>query len=264
MTPAHDPDNEFDAYQHVPRVITAMARDDATGSYIKPHRHPRGQLLYASNGLMRAATETGLWFIPPQRGLWIPAGIEHDQLMLSPVTMRTLYIEQSVAATLGDQCRVVEVSVLLRELIMALAAQPIEYELEGRNSHIVELILCELRTIRTVALELPWPKDRRVLRICEAIFETPGQSWGLDHWAETVGTSPRNLIRLFQKETGLSYRHWVQQARLAVALTRLENGESVANVAQDLGYASPSAFTAMFRTVLGETPTEYLNRRSQP
>ena len=31
-------------------------------------------------------------------------------------------------------------------------------------------------------------------------------------------------------------------------------------VAQDLGYDSPSAFTAMFRRALGETPSRYFGR----
>ena len=35
-------------------------------------------------------------------------------------------------------------------------------------------------------------------------------------------------------------------------------GESVTNVALDVGYDSPSAFTAMFRRELGAAPRRYL------
>lgn len=45
------------------------------------------------------------------------------------------------------------------------------------------------------------------------------------------------------------------------ALTRLSLGQPVTTVALDLGYESPSAFTAMFRRVMGRTPKHYLGRQ---
>ena len=68
----------------------------------------------------------------------------------------------------------------------------------------------------------------------------------------------RTLIRLFPRETGLHYRQWVQQVHLAHAFEMLARGESVGRIAQSLGYASPSAFTSMFRKLLGKTPQHYL------
>jgi len=40
-------------------------------------------------------------------------------------------------------------------------------------------------------------------------------------------------------------------------VVRLGNGEPVTRVATDLGYSSPSAFTSVFRKVLGEVPSRY-------
>ncbi|WP_309491365.1 helix-turn-helix domain-containing protein [Trinickia mobilis] len=77
-----------------------------------------------------------------------------------------------------------------------------------------------------------------------------------------MGGSSRTSIRLFIKETGHTFRHWVQQVRLAEALNRLEHGESIANAANALGYASPSAFAAMFRKTMGQSPTDYLMDRA--
>jgi AraC-like DNA-binding protein len=248
-------------YQTVPRVMTALASNHPTGSYVEPHSHPRGQLLYATTGLMRAATERGIWLLPPQRGLWIPPDVIHDQRMLSPTTMRTIYVEADTAARFGDACRTIEVSPLLRELILSLVMEPIEYALNDRNQHLVALILHELETARAMALEIPWPTDRRLLMICEAVLNAPHEPMTIEHWSESVGASSRTLIRLFIKETGQTFRHWVQQVRLAEALTRLENGASVAGVANDLGYASPSAFAAMFRKSLGQSPSDYLAKR---
>ncbi|MBF3363023.1 helix-turn-helix domain-containing protein, partial [Pseudomonas aeruginosa] len=45
--------------------------------------------------------------------------------------------------------------------------------------------------------------------------------------------------------------------RLAAALPRLAAGEAVARIAVDLGYQTPSAFSAMFRRLTGSTPSRY-------
>jgi AraC-like DNA-binding protein len=50
----------------------------------------------------------------------------------------------------------------------------------------------------------------------------------------------------------------VQQVHLAHAFEMLARGESVGAIARTLGYASPSAFTSMFRRLLGRTPQHYL------
>jgi AraC-like DNA-binding protein len=55
----------------------------------------------------------------------------------------------------------------------------------------------------------------------------------------------------------MSFGPWRRQALLLASLSRLAAGEPVTNIALDLGYDSPSAFTAMFRRTLGVTPSRY-------
>ncbi|TFW21342.1 AraC family transcriptional regulator [Duganella callida] len=241
-----------------------MARDVEHGVTGVPHSHERAQLLYATQGLMRVWTDNGMWILPPRRGLLIPPGVTHHWRALSKVTMRTVYIEPSVAARMGDSCRVIEVSPLLREMILALLNEPIEYPIPGRGEHLAMLILSELEAAETVPIAVPWPRDRRLIGICEAIMADPGSSRNIEQWADEVGASARTLIRLFPKETGLHYRQWVQQVHLAEAFGRLAEGQSVGGIAAALGYASPSAFTAMFRRVLGKTPQHYLTEWRGP
>jgi AraC-like DNA-binding protein len=52
---------------------------------------------------------------------------------------------------------------------------------------------------------------------------------------------------------------WRRQLRLFQALQFLGAGHSVTEVANLVGYATPSAFTAMFRAELGETPARYFH-----
>lgn len=61
----------------------------------------------------------------------------------------------------------------------------------------------------------------------------------LTDWADDIGASSRTLMRMFQKETGLSYRAWVQQMHIAIALSKIANGESIAQVSESLGIQTP-------------------------
>lgn len=246
-------------YQHVPRPVTAMSRQYAAGDYTAPHSHVRAQLLYATQGVMRVSTGHGVWMLPPRRALLIPVGVAHEVHILSELSMRTVYIDAQVAARYGADCKVLEVSRLLRELILALLAEPIEYALAGRGDWLAHLILSELAAADTVPLAIPWPRDRRLVAVCSAIMSAPGSRRSIEDWAQDAGASARTLIRLFPKETGLHYRQWLQQVHLAEAFCRLDRGEGVAAIAYALGYASPSAFSAMFRRILGRTPQHYLS-----
>src|SRR5438045_2733768 len=99
---------------------------------------------------MRVRTQYGVWIIPPRRALLIAPGVLHELTMLSHVNMRTLYIDAEAAGGLVEDCRVLEVSPLLRELILALAIEPVDYPPEGRGADLARLILSELAAMETV------------------------------------------------------------------------------------------------------------------
>jgi len=243
--------------QQLPQAVVAFSRDFDHDQLLATHSHPRGQLLYAAEGVMQVRTSHGLWVIPPQRALWVPCSLAHEIRMLSAVRLRTLYIRPHESELIGAECRLLEVSALLRELILALLLEESDYDTRGRGGHLAQLILSEIDGAAAIPVVIPWPSDRRVVAVCEAILADPGNANSLAQWAEFVGASPRTLIRLFPKETGLHFRHWVQQVHITDALLRLSQGEAVERIAERLGYKSASAFTSMFRGVLGKTPSQY-------
>ena len=252
-------------YQNVPRPVAAMAKGFPAGHRIPPHSHPRGQLLHAVSGTMRVLTPAGAFVVPPLRAVWVPPGLEHEVRMAGPVEMRTLYIAADADPALPQDCRVLDVSLLLRELILAAIAEPVEYDTEGRAGLVMRLILTELRRLPAEPLGLPMPRDSRLLRLCHGLLDDPGSLLNLEQWASQSGASARTLTRLFQRETGMSFRRWRERARLAEAMARLAQGDSIARVAHVLGYESPSAFTVMFRRQLGVAPQRYMrgNQASQ-
>ncbi|RYY01965.1 MAG: AraC family transcriptional regulator [Gammaproteobacteria bacterium] len=246
-----------EALQDVPRPIVAWAGRYNNGDEIPPHTHPRAQLLYAVEGVMRVLTPTSVWTIPSQRALWVPANVEHHSFMMSDLEMRTLYVSADVPVALGQECRAISVSNFLRELILGLLEEPAEYPVAGRGEHIAALILMEINRAATHAVEIPWPQDRRLQTVCHSIMSAPGVNRTIEELADAAGASARTLIRLFPKETGLKYRQWVQQVQIADAICRLGRGESIARISNALGYASPSAFSAMFKRTFGVAPNQY-------
>lgn len=255
MTPSLTTVPTFDT---LPRKVTAVPHVAERGECIEAHSHPWVQLLYASEGVMRVRTELGVWIIPPRRALLIAPGITHELTMLSRVNLRSVFIDASLAAGLAPGCTVLEVSALLRELILALSGEPLDYPDNGRGDHLAWLILSEIAAMETVPIAVPWPRDRRLQALCTDIMDHPGSAHTLEQRALDAGASARTLIRLFPRETGLHYRQWVQQVHLAHGFEMLARGESVGAIARRLGYASPSAFTSMFRRILGRTPQHYL------
>lgn len=228
-------------------------RDDfAPGTVLSSHRHARGQLVYAARGVMTVTTEAGAWVVPPSQALWIPPRLTHAIRMTGAVAMRTLYLHGVVGGFLPAQPQVLGVSPLLRELILRMMELP---RPRDRGGHVTALILDELRVAPNLELRLPMPRDPRLLRLCRALLENPGDDRKLPQLARLAAASPRSLARLFQSELGMSFTAWRQQARLLEALRRLSGGNPVTEVALDLGYATPSAFTYMFRRHLGVTPS---------
>ena len=159
---------------------------------------------------------------------------------------------------LPAHCRVIGVSLLLHALLLEAVDLPAEYALDGRDGRVMALLLDEIAAMPALALNTPLPRDPRLARLCRALIAAPALEIDIDAMAHKAGMSRRSFTRLFRQQTGMSFSAWRQQACLLAALTRLGGGESITQVALDLGYSSPSAFTAAFRRVLGAAPSRYL------
>ena len=242
------------------RPIAPLAVDYA-GSWLRPwHHHRRGQLVYAASGVMQVATSEGTWVVVPEQAVWVPPGVEHQVGHHADAAMRTLYIDTEAARTLPSDCCVVAVPPLLRQLILRAMAIGLDYWPDSPEARVMSVILDELRALKPEPLHLPHPRDVRLKRIAQALLADPADGRALADWAKAAGARERTLARLFVKETGLTFGAWRERLRLTAAVARLAEGQPVTTVAYDLGYQSPSAFIAMFRRTLGETPGRYLKR----
>jgi AraC-like DNA-binding protein len=251
------PTNEHQHYDNLPRAIAVMESMWPTGSSTGWHTHPRGQLLYATDGVMVVHSDVGSWVVPPNRALWMVAGLRHSVTMSGDVLMRTAYIDESKIASLPQDSCVINVSPLLRELLVeAVRISPTE-AVEGRDALLLDLLVCELRVSSTIPLHLPMPVDARLRSICDALSRRPSDASSAADWARSIGVAERTLHRLFAKQTGMTFAQWREQARLLHALRKIAEGDKLIDVALDCGYASPSAFAAMFKRHFKTSPSNF-------
>ncbi|ANN77241.1 AraC family transcriptional regulator [Bordetella flabilis] len=246
-------------YRRLERPVMAARHDYEPGHREIWHSHEQGQLVHAIQGVVRVLTPQGAWAIAPRQALWIAPGVDHELHMVGHVAMRWLRIEPDAAPWLWPECRHIRVNPLLRELILAMLDDPPVYDADSKAAMIVPLLLrhlCEAEEI--VHGKLPLPQDKRLRKVCETLMRAPATHDSMTLLSERAGTSVRTLGRLFKQETGLTFGQWRQQLRLSEAVCQLSLGQSVSSVAQDMGYGTVNAFSAMFRRALGEAPQRYL------
>jgi len=245
---------EFD---DAPRPVAAIGNEYPASFELAPHWHRRSQLLYAASGVVAVSTPQGSWVAPPERAVWIPAGVSHAVRMVGAVTTRSVMVEPALGAAIGATCRVIHVSPLLRALLIAAVDAPLDYDEAGRDGQVMALLMSELAQAPLVPLAVPFPSNRPMAELCHRFLERPDASATIDRWADALAMNRRRFTRRFRGETGMSFAEWRQQACISVALPRLAAGDAVTAIALDLGYESPAAFATMFKRVVGVAPSQY-------
>jgi AraC-like DNA-binding protein len=214
------------------------------------------KLIYATRGVMTVYTEGGAWVVPPHRGVWIPAGFEYRMEMTGTVALRMLYVRKRLRPA-ALPCSVVNVNPLLRELIVRTnLIGALDAAVPGQK-RLIGVILDELKVLTAVPLQLPLPQDRRAAQFAALAGAEAGEKLPLAKTLRQCGVSRRTLERIFRAETAMSLGQWLRRQKLLAALRRLAAGDDVQTIALELGYNSASAFIAMFRRELGQTPKRY-------
>ena len=95
----------------------------------------------------------------------------------------------------------------------------------------------------------------RIEQVRALLAAEPERRWRLDELARAVHCSPFHLARQFRGITGTSVSAYLLRLRLGLASQRLAEGDDdLARLANDLGFASHSHFSARFRSVFGVSP----------
>lgn len=240
--------------------IIAYVADLQRGGGLPPHRHNRAQLLAVTSGSIAVIAEGFTFVAPPERAVWVPADTMHETRHLASTRLRTIYVDAEATQALPTRTTVIQVNPLMRELITAVVARPREYDEEGADGRLMDVLLDQIAVSRALPLNLPMPKSPPLLALATRILDQPSEALHLDSIARSLAMSARTLERQFKSETGLSLRSFRRQAKLFKAIELLSARTPVSRISDVLGFGEPSAFIAMFKTAYGVTPGRYLSQ----
>ena len=239
--------------------VAVLATDQPARTVFPAHTHSSGQLIYAVSGVMIVRADGGSWIVPTGRAVWVPGDLRHEIEMATDTRLRTVYVASAAHATLPGTCKAILVSALLRELILTAVGISAAAQYGARERRVLDLILDEIGLAPALLLHVPMPRRPALVKLCNELLLQPALEATLPGWAARANMHPRTFARAFQRETGMTHGAWCRHTRVLLSLPKLAAGASVLDVAVEHGYDSPSAYTAMFRKVMGVTPTGYFS-----
>lgn len=227
------------------------------GTHSAPHRHPWGQLNYASHGVMQLEVGGQRFLSPPQYAVWMPPNIEHGCYNREAIVYRSLYVSAELSAALPNKPCTLAISDILKSILSDFAARGVNIPESEADQRLALVVLDQLQASPRLDDYLPFAQSELLGGLLDALQANPGDSRSLADWAHQVHSTERTLARCCQRELGMSFGEWRQRLRFLTALEALEAGQGVQQIAFDLGYSSASAFIAMFRREAGTTPEQY-------
>ena len=107
--------------------------------------------------------------------------------------------------------------------------------------------------------------DRIVGAALRALHARPAQAWTLEELARLAGSSRSVLAERFQQLVGSSPMQYLAQWRMLLATDLLRRSQApLAQIAEQVGYQTDTAFSRAFRREFGEPPAAWRRRRNEP
>lgn len=105
---------------------------------------------------------------------------------------------------------------------------------------------------------VPEGHDKRLRFITTKLRNNPGCTDTLLELSMQAHASRRTVARLFAEETGMTFLRWRERLRIMVSIEKMISGQSIMEIALDLGYQSASSFTTAFTRISGMPPRQYM------
>ncbi|MGO4771172.1 helix-turn-helix domain-containing protein [Flavobacterium sp. W22_SRS_FK3] len=222
------------------------------------HSHPRGQLIYATRGVMNVVVGNHIWVVNPLQGLWLPGGVEHQVTFQKDVNYYSVFIDPSAMKELPLNSFSFDISMFLKQLIFKVISFGTKGNLTTSQGRIIDVFLDELALIQPSKTFLPTTNHERLQKVVDLLLNDVASKNTIEYYAEISFMSTRTLSRLFIKELGMNFSDWRTRLKLLEAIKRLGEKQPIKEIALDLGYETASAFIYMFKKHLGTTPSNYI------
>lgn len=232
-----------------------------TATVFEEHYHGRDQLAWMGGGAVSVGVAGQRWHMRRDHFVWVPAGMLHQMSFTEPGELISVYTDvrlRPAGARWESPC-VLTADTLAVNLLWHLLAQPRGLDRRRRCLALLHDLLQEAELSHDI---VALPRDPRSREVATRILENPADRRELSEWAAELGVSEKTLSRGF-REAGVTFRYWRTNARLHAGAGLLVRGESVAAVAEQVGFATASGFVAAFSERFGTTPGRYARLRAQ-
>ncbi len=237
--------------RHVP-IAPTETRRLTSGEDVDAHRHDDHQLIYSSSGVLEVMVESGTWFTPSNRAVWVPGGTEHRWRVHGATRVHLVGVPARRKRPWGHEPAPVLVDPLFRELLIACSETGPAVSPEQRR--MLAVLIDRIRPAPEPATMVPVLRDAR-LREVQAVLEADmTSSPTLGELGRRIGVGERTLSRLFHDTVGMGFTVWRTQLRLHRAGLLLAQDRTVTQAAAACGFSSPSAFIVAFQAAFGRTP----------
>ncbi|WP_283180112.1 helix-turn-helix transcriptional regulator [Gemmobacter sp. 24YEA27] len=221
-------------------------------------RHPWGEFVYSYSGVTELRTGGQVLLAPPHMAFWIPAGADQVGYNRKATVHVSIYIDQSLCAEMPDVPVSLRVTPLLRAMLDRLELA--SFDDTAQQARLLRVMVDEMERCPVTQSFLPDSDEPALKRLLAALHDTPSDRRSTATLARSFGLSERTLLRLCKRDLGMSLTEWRNRQRAVRAIAMLQEDVSVETIALDLGYATASAFIAMFKGIMGDSPARYVGR----
>lgn len=252
---------EIPALAELPGPVYFCYDEFGANTSAAAHRHQWGQLNFTARGVMQLEIEGRPFISPPNYAVWIPPHASHSCYNRESVIYRSVYIGLEECRPLPNSPCAVAMNSVLKAILNDFAERDVAIPVSQADQNLARVLLDQLYLTPREADYLPHGSSTTVNLILDELHTNPGDNRALADWAHQVFVSERTLARHFIEELGMNFGEWRQRLRFLSAIEALEQGQSIKEIAFDMGYSSSSAFITMFQRHAGFTPEQY--RRQQ-
>ena len=96
------------------------------------------------------------------------------------------------------------------------------------------------------------------------MHDSPGKAWTVAELSAAANMSRASFAEHFRRVVGQTPVDYLVSWRISLAQKRLREGKSIALVADETGYESPSALARAFRRKTGVSPREWVQGGKPP
>ncbi|MDN3693221.1 AraC family transcriptional regulator [Chryseobacterium tructae] len=227
------------------------------------HVHNRAQLTFVEDGYQYFHIDQKTYLVPQHHVIWIPSGKAHKITSEAKTVNLMVFLFKSVfEEDFYQNVHVFAVPSVLKEMLLYASKWNQSLDENEEQDIFFKAILKSLPNFckESNGLEIPIPKDIRLIPVCNDINSNFKYNLDIDSLAAKAQMSVRSLQRNFKNETGITLQKYLQLTRILKSIELIDMKQyTLSEVAYKVGYQSLSAFTSSYFAVMKAKPKVYKN-----